>query len=974
MRWFFHSSPSAHMTYGLKLLPLFPLLAASGLSTATAAEQESGARFFREKVHPILQANCYKCHGGEKIKAGLVLTHREGLVEGGENGSALDSSDPKKSLLLDMVSYRDSNHEMPPAGKLSNEHIAILESWLMQGAPYDPALEKNVSAAKKDPRAETENARWWAYEPVRPTPAPAVAEASHPVDAFLQKSLAAAGLHYNKPASRETLARRAYYDLIGLPPSPEQVSAFVNDKSPNAWPRLIDSLLAKPEYGEKWARHWMDVVRYAESEGFERDSPKANIWRYRDYLIESFNDDVPYNQFVTEQLAGDELEPPTQRSLTATGFLRLMQFDDEPADRIQAKYDILADVVQVTGEAFLGMSIGCARCHDHKKDPITQKDYYSFMAFFHGMHDYGPTRSRPAIWLPPEKLKEAQQKQTARLAELDSQIAPLAKRVLEWAATKHAGINLEKHTSPLFDSQTPESHVWRYTQNPPPDPWKAENFSADHWNENTLFKPEAPIWMRGQFGIAKVPKDTWLEFEHSGETEIFINGTMVLNRVILPPGQHAIELGKKSVKLHPGLNTVAIRTTAQSRIPKFRILAGKPAVETAMDLLRKADPKEIQELNKDAKVDVVGALKFKQDAWATEAERSHGIQISAASESTTNPAPIFVHRRGNANVPGDRVEPAYPVVLRGPGTPQEAAITPVGKRSSGRRLALAKWMTDPANPLLSRVAVNRLWQHHFGKGLVPSSTDFGRLGEMPTHPELLDWLANTFMEKGWSMKAMHRLMMTSAAYQQASTRNDLGISKDPENKLLWRYPARRLIAEEIRDSVLSMAGILKLDLYGPPVHPPLPEAVLQTQSRPGAGWPKETAINSARRSVYVHVKRSLSVPILGDHDQAPTDTPCAMRFVSTVPTQALGMINSDFMNEHAQMFAERLQREAGSETQNQIRRGLQLALQREPKPEELAVCQKTLEKFQTEFQLPPSKALQRVALLILNLNEFFYLD
>jgi hypothetical protein len=283
-------------------------------------------------------------------------------------------------------------------------------------------------------------------------------------------------------------------------------------------------------------------------------------------------------------------------------------------------------------------------------------------------------------------------------------------------------------------------------------------------------------------------------------------------------------------------------------------------------------------------------------------------------------------------------------------------------------------MVRPENPLVSRVLVNRLWQHHFGRGLVPSSNEFGRLGDTPSHPELLDYLARAFVEKGWSIKGMHRLLMNSEAYQMSSLSNPAALAKDPENRLLWRFSMRRLTAEELRDSILSVSGALKLAPFGPPVHPPLPAAVLETQSRPGAGWPKQTSEETARRSVYVHVKRSLSVPLLSNHDQAATDSPCAVRFTSTVPTQALGMLNSEFLEEQAAHFASRLRREAGDEPAAQIQRGLRLALQREPSQEEVALCLNTLSKFQNELQLPKESALQRVALMILNLNEFLYLD
>jgi hypothetical protein len=320
------------------------------------------------------------------------------------------------------------------------------------------------------------------------------------------------------------------------------------------------------------------------------------------------------------------------------------------------------------------------------------------------------------------------------------------------------------------------------------------------------------------------------------------------------------------------------------------------------------------------------------------------------------------------------VEAAFPAVLSRSAGPLSAQAAPVRGISSGRRTALARWLTQPENPLASRVAVNRLWQYHFGRGIVPSSNDFGRLGELPSHPELLDYLARRFVENKWSIKAMHRLLMNSQTYQMSSAAAPEGLAKDPENTLLWRYPMRRLTAEELRDSILWASGLLKQDMYGAPVHPPLPQAVLETQSVPGRGWPKEGVEETARRSIYVHVMRSLSVPLLSDHDQAATDTPCAARFTSTVPTQALGMLNSEFMADQSQRFAERLKREAGDSVDAQIRLGLTIVLQREPNVGEVALCRGTVETLQTQHHLSAQTALQRFAMLALNLNEFIYLD
>ncbi len=934
---------------------------------------EDGQQFFREKVYPILKEHCVKCHGGEKIKGGLVLTSRDGFLKGGENGVPLDASTPAKSLLLDMMSYRDGDHEMPPAGKRPDSELAVFQKWLALGAPYDPALESapKIAVAPKAP-APTENAaNWWAYQPVRELAAPTVARADwarNPVDAFLLQSMRQAGLQPNPRASKAQLVRRAYYDLIGLPPTPEEVKRFEQDSSLEAWPRLIESLLAKPQYGEKWARHWMDIVRYAETEGFERDSEKPHIWRYRDYLIEAFNADLPYDQFLTQQLAGDEVQTPTQQSLTATGFLRLMQFDDEPSDRLQAKYDLLADNVQVTAETFLGMTMGCARCHDHKKDPITQKDYYSFMSFFHGLKEYGGTRNSPLAWVAPEQKTNLREQKRQTLTRLDEAYQKSAPSLL-------AGY--EKNViaggkSPLVEAKAGSENAWIHTATNPGPNWRAENFAAKDWETTPETKATAgqTIWMRARFGLATLPKNLCIDLEYGGDTEVFLNGTSVFNASDLPHGSRFLELSRHSKLLHTGSNLLTVKGSVSSdgRLLRVRLFGDKSP------LLQEPKRDDLAGLKKGEGADALPRLKQNSEAWLAEAERPIGVMLSAVSENGSAPAPLAVHRRGSPQNLGEPVEAAFPAVFSGSVESKPAEVKPIGQSSSGRRLALARWMIQPENPLVSRVEVNRLWQHHFGRGIVQTPNDFGRLGELPSHPELLDFLARTFVQKGWSIKAMHRLLMNSEAYQMSSAASPDSLAKDPENLHWWRFPMRRLTAEEVRDSILSVSGMLKLDAFGPPVHPPLPKEVLETQSVPGKGWPKESVEATARRSVYVHVKRSLSLPLLADHDQAATDSPCAVRFVSTVPTQALGMLNSEFMADQALRFAQRLQHEAGLSPEAQIRRGLQLVLQRDPAQSELALCLKTLQQFQSELNLPPELALQRLTLLALNLNEFLYLD
>jgi hypothetical protein len=989
---------TTHRTLSLAVAAMGVVMQAAIQAQAAESPSPEARAFFREQVYPILKANCLKCHGGEKTKGGLEMTSQVALLKGGETGAAIDANAPEKSLLLEMISYKDKDHEMPPAGKRPPEEIAIIEKWVAMGAPYDPSLE-TAGAKKQSPHPEGKTAAapqsWWAYQPVKKVAPPVVKNTAwnaNPVDAFLASRLESAGLQPNAPATKEQLIRRAYYDLIGLPPAPAEVEKFVADHSADAWARLIEELLAKPQYGEKWARHWMDIVRYAETEGFERDSAKPNIWRYRDYLIDAFNSDLPYDRFITEQLAGDELEVPTQASLTATGFLRLGQYDDEPADRLLAKYDSLADTVQVTSEAFLGMTMGCARCHDHKKDPITQRDYYSFMSFFHGLKEYSATRHQMFHWLPKDQPEvasklakdqfetlqriEAEEQRLRKLVEHDNDLQPGS-----GTRVNPADSDKKRNSAPTADGNGIEQTV-KYTFKQPDSGWKDEGFDSSKW-ESEQGKASAQagqqVWVRRTFALKEIPKFMALEFEYEGPTELFINGTQIFNNPNLPKGRRTLMFAPPILAknlLHTGVNYVCIRTNARhaDAIPEALVWDKKSDAPQLEDLLRRKSKEEIARINERTGGDFVKTVKHNTERWFTEVKRPLGIELSAASEAGVAPPPLAVHRRGNPQSLGEPVEAAFPVVLSLNAEAARAQANPVRNASSGRRTALANWLTRPENPLVSRVAVNRIWQHHFGRGIVPSSNDFGRLGELPTHPDLLDYLARKFIENKWSFKSMHRLVMTSQAYRMSSAAAQDGLEKDPENALLWRYPMRRLTAEELRDSILWASGLLKLNVHGEPVYPPLPEAVLATQSVPGRGWPRQDVEETARRSVYVHVKRTLSVPLLSDHDQAATDTPCAVRFASTVPTQALGMLNSEFMADQSRRFSERIRREAGNSPEAQIRHGLKLVLQREPSRDEVAICRRTIDTLKTEHHLSEETALQRFALLALNLNEFVYLD
>ena len=980
----------------------------SAKAVEASGEQRGQLGEFREKVHPILEKRCFKCHGGgPKLKGNFRLTCRAGLIRGGDYGAGYDTGNPAESLLLQMLAYSDEDHQMPPKAKLPPGEIAVLRRWIESGAVYDPDLEIEgpPNEGKGSFRISKEERSWWAYQPVRRLTPPEVSNpewGKNPIDAFIFARLAAKGLRPNGPAAPGVLIRRMSYDLTGLPPTLEEVAEFEKAYAKNpeaARQALIDKLLSRPQYGEQWARHWLDIVRYAETNGFERDNPKPEIWRYRDYVVAAFNQDKPYDQFIIEQLAGDEIERPTRESLTATGFYRLMQWDDEPADRKQHSYDVLADNVQVTAEGFLGTTLGCARCHNHKADPISQKDYYSFMAFFHGITPYA-TQGTIRKWASPSEVKSFEKGYQARLDAERKKLAALENHMLAvLEKTDPTGNPSSRRllVKTFVDDARRNPATWSYVTECPAPGWKEVGERVKSWNKarggfgspgtpnaciNTEWKTEQ-IWMRTNFGASELPETLVMEIYHDEDVEVYLNGVEIFRETGFKPDYQVVELGPKALAaFQTGRNVVAIhcRQKRGGQFIDFSLRTGVLEGGSLSERLKRGGARVKGVLKKEFGRDVVKERTDLKAEIAAISKETPGIPLNVVKESGTEPLPLTVQLRGSAHAPGDPVVPAFPAVFCGGNDPEPAVVHPVerlGVKSSGRRLALARWIADPGeNPLSARVIMNRLWQHHFGRGIVPTPNDFGKLGELPTHPELLDWLAAELVRRGWSLKAMHRLILSSKTYAMSSAPDSARHAVDPQNQLFWRFNMRRLSAEELRDSLLALSGKLNLSVGGPWVFPPLPAEVLATASRPDQAWPvSKNEADFYRRSLYVHVKRSLRHHFLAEFDQAETDSPCAARFTTTVPTQALSMLNSKFVNDQAVLFARRLRSgDRLKDVREQIREGLSLVTQREPSDSEVADGVRFFGKMKREFGLDDRQAMERFALLALNLNEFIYLD
>jgi hypothetical protein len=689
--------------------------------------------------------------------------------------------------------------------------LGLLGSMAVAVAAEPRRSSRNPSdLAGYDALVSAEDRSHWAFQPVRVPAVPEVKDRSwsrNPIDRFVLARLEEAGWRPSPAAEPRALVRRLFLNLTGLPPTLEEQSSFVHAaaRTPDAVERLVDDLLARPAYGERWARHWLDLVRYADSNGYERDALKPFAWRYRDYVIRAFNADKPFDRFVIEQLAGDELpdEEVSAETLIATGYYRLGPWDDEPADPKQDRYDQLDDMVGTTSEVFLGLTLGCARCHNHKFEPLTQHDYYRMVAVFNPLQ-------RPQKGRDERALPVGEPAALAALARRDEAIAAVEKALAE--------VKKEKDS-----------------------PARSGRFKS-LGSEIERLRRETPD---------------------------------------LPLGY----------------------------------------------ILREPSPK---------------------------APETH------------------ILLRGQAGSPGLRVAPGVPSVLASsqPSFPEPARDS----KTSGRRLALARWLTGSRNPLTARVIVNRVWQSHFGAALVRTPSDFGTMGEPPTHPELLDWLASWFVENGWSIKKLHRLILTSATYRMSTRVDPTYAAEDPDDLLLWRMPYRRLEAEAVRDAMLAVTGRLDRRMYGSGMYPFIPREALEGHSDPNRIWEPFDEAASSRRTVYTVIKRSLVVPMLDLLDFCDTSRSAAKRNVTSVPTQALTLLNGDFVNRSSRHLADRLEREAGTAAADQVERAFFLAFCRAPTERERAEMLAFLDRETPGTVRARHEALVQLCRALLNANEFVYPD
>ena len=824
-----------------------------------------------------------------------------------------------------------------------------------------------------------DDAHWSFRDPVRPL-VPAVDGASWiqtPIDAFVLARLRRVGLEPNKPASRERLIRRAFLDLTGLLPEREEVAGFVGDQGPDPWARVIDRLLASPRYGERWGRHWLDLARYADSNGFEMDVMRRHAWRYRDYVIDSFNADKPYDRFLTEQLAGDELDPDDLESVVATGFCR-----NGPTVGNQAleknRWDELDDVLSTTTEVLLGLTVGCARCHDHKYDPISQHDYYAMLAVFRGIEK----KDRVVGTAEQRREKERIDKQILEVYKKQGEVSQRPKagawkledgRLVQEAMVANARllfgeaewsdytVDVEfQKTGRTQESSASSAGVWFAV--------RTNDFQNGYWiqlgvSDNSEYGFAVERDGSRQVSLPRISGgleiDRWYRLRVSvrGESiRVWLDGDLLFERQDSTHGRGGLGLG-------------SWLTTTRWRNLRVRDVDGKMLLG---EFPEPADARQPEE----RAGEVTGALLAVQLADLEDAKVELPTVMCVGEEGREAPVTNFFVR-GDHRTPGPVVEPAVPVVLASKGV--EFTVPPASAKTSTRRSTLARWITSRENPLTARVMVNRIWQYHFGRGLVETSSNFGLVGAKPTHPELLDWLAVEFIESGWSVKRMHQLIMSSSVYQQASRHADPNARKlDPEDQLWSRFPRRRVEAEVLRDRILLASGTLNLEMHGPGVWPRVHPSVIATSTT--RKWPtvEQEGPEEWRRSVYVVVRRSVLLPMFEVFDVPTTTESCERRQTTTIPTQALQLMNDEFTNEQVERMALTVTRAVGDCVDRQVDEVFWRSLARAPTVDEQRDCRAFVLR-QREYHAKISggdsqRALSDLCHVMFNLNEFVYLD
>ena len=907
------------------------LIGCSQAAIAAPGDAASAADIsFENHIRPILKAHCLQCHGeGEETNGNLDLRLRRFILQGGDSGPAFVAGKPDESPLYE----RTSANDMPPGDtKLTPDELATIRKWIQSGAK---TLRPEPESIPDGVYIPAEDRNFWSFVPIRNPEVPEVESHDRvrtPIDAFLLRRLEQENLGFSPDADRRTLIRRATFDLTGLPPSPEEVQRFVDDQDPGAVERLIDRLLDSPEYGERWGRHWLDVVGYADSEGYTiDDTVRPHAYHYRDYVIRAFNDDLPFDRFIREQIAGDEmigfpkknLTPDETAKLIATGFLRMVP-DGTASGEVEqpvARNQVLADVLQVVGSSLLGLTLNCAQCHNHRYDPIPQTEYFQVRAIFEPAYDWKnwrvPTARLVSLYTDDDRKAAAEIESEAKQvdAEYQRRSDELIAETLEDQLVQHVPEELREQLRVAY--QTP---------------------AAKRTDDQQAYLKKYPKILKISRGSLYLydreirVKRAALKKQYDAQSKQLVQAAQTQALEALPDDV------AKQVR-----GVIAIPAAKRTEDQK-KLLAEHAVVEVTPANLHETDPGGAEELQQlQAEIDrtkerapQLEAISKRAKAMRANKPKEHFVR--AMTEIPGKVPETFFFSRGDHRNPTQKIAPGVLAVLAG-GQTVDIPTNNEQLQTTGRRLAYANYLTSGKHPLVARALVNRFWMHHFGRGLVGTPGDFGFLGDRPTHPELLDWLASDFMANGWSLKRFHRLVMTSTAYRQA-LRTIPVEDVDPENRLLSGMSLRRLEAETLRDSVLAISGKLNPKRFGPPV-PVMPDRVgqivigieNQNAGRPGAKIDMKG--EEFRRSVYVQVRRSRPLAMLDTFDAPRMSPNCESRPTSTVAPQSLLLMNSEFVLQQSIVFAQRVAKEAGADDKARVQRSWQLAFCRPPNAEEI---------------------------------------
>ncbi|KAA5546167.1 DUF1553 domain-containing protein [Roseiconus nitratireducens] len=906
----------------------------------------SEREFFEREIRPLLVEHCDACHNQQEQRGGLRLDVRQGWATGGDSGPAIVPGDPESSLLIRAVRYGDPHLQMPPDGRLSPDTVATLERWVTRGAPDPRSSEVSEPIGETDASAITRSKSFWSFQPLSSPPVPTNRDSSWPttpVDQFILKQLQDRGLAPARAADKRTLIRRVTFDLTGLPPTSSEVEAFVADRSERAYDKVVHRLLCSPSYGERWGRHWLDVARYADSNGLDENLAYGNAWRYRDYVISSFNEDKPFDQFLIEQIAGDLLPRADRETRTATGFLALGAKVLAEPDREKLVMDTIDEQIDTTGKAFLGMTLGCARCHDHKFDPIRQQDYYALAAIFKSTKTFGDT-NQGAIrhWFEHsfatdqerQKIKEVDdriaQAQRAATAFKNQSMSDVRQQAVERAA-QYLG------AAARFEPSTSLSQVATIAKRDGLHPR-----ILHHCRLHLQYREKDPIVAKWRALAATMSPE---------QLESYFTNLFRIAR------QEPDDRQRAEQETEPAAPKEKARTDPNDSPPDFdsQLIAQAHAALKDPSGLISVPPQPEHAFAPETLAEYNRLMEKARLIESGAPDETAAMGVSDASVFEELP----VHIRGSHHNLGAPVRRAFPQVMR------TSAVPPVLPRGQSGRLQLARWMADSRHPLTARVYVNRIWGWHFGNAIVRTTENFGKLGDRPSHPELLDWLTRFFIESGWSTKELHRVIVLSSTYRMQS-RSDLeeaAESFDPENRLLWKFPRRRLDAEQLRDALLMVSGRLDRTPGGKSVPLRNRQFVFNHTSV------DHTKYDSLRRAVYLPVIRNNLYPFFRQFDFPDPTMPTGRRAETVVAPQSLLMMNDPLVLDAAQGLAEHILRAAPTD-EARIAAVYRRTLSREPEADEIEQANQFLDDV---VSLEPTARWTLFCQALLISNEFLYL-